>query len=96
MPDGTTSHSTRLPKDGNQVAGYKSDKAHDKNRRAAYVVLCKQDFSSATQYGDGILDFQPKKCPQPKGEAGGKVLTESRHTLREEKRGMTFIIHSIR
>ena len=22
FPDGTTSHSTRLPKDGNQVAGY--------------------------------------------------------------------------
>jgi len=66
MPDETTSHSTRLPaeellaghpKDGNQVAGYKPDKAHDKNRRAAYVVLCKQDFSSATQHGDGILDF---------------------------------------
>jgi hypothetical protein len=37
-----------------------------------------------------------KKCPLPKGEAGGKVLTESRHTLREEKRGMIHTIHDIR
>jgi hypothetical protein len=41
----------------------KPDKAHDKNRRAAYIKVCKQDFSSATQYGDGIFDFQAKKRP---------------------------------
>jgi hypothetical protein len=40
--------------------------------------------------------FLAKKYPQPKGEAGGKVLTELRHTLREEKRGMIYIIHSVR
>jgi hypothetical protein len=40
--------------------------------------------------------FWAKKCPQPKGEAGGKVLTELRHTLREEKRGMTYVTRNIR
>ena len=44
----------------------------------------------------GLAGDRTKKCPQPKGEAGGKVLTELRHTLREEKRGMIRIIHCIR
>ncbi len=35
----------------------KPDKAHEKKRRAAYVMVCKQDFSSATKYGDGSLGF---------------------------------------
>jgi hypothetical protein len=48
------------------------------------------------QCGDTILVLWQKNAPKPKGEAGGKVLTESRHTLREEKRGMIHIIHSIR
>ena len=71
MPDETTSHS-RLPNDGNQVAGYKSDEAHERNRSAAYMVVCKQEFSNATKYGDGILDLRAKKCPRLKGEARGE------------------------
>ena len=47
------------------------------------------------QFGWNV-DFWAKKCPLPKGEAGGKVSTELRHTLREEKRGMTHIIQPIR
>jgi len=34
--------------------------------------------------------------PQPKGEGWGKVLTELRRTLREEKRGMIRIIQRVR
>jgi hypothetical protein len=33
----------------------KPDKARPKNRSAAYVGICKQDFSDATQYGDEVL-----------------------------------------
>jgi len=55
ISDGTTSHSTRPPKNGSQVAGYKSDKAREKNRSAAYVGICKQDFSRATQYDDEMV-----------------------------------------
>jgi len=36
-PDGTSSHSTKLPKGGSQVAGYKQGKARAKNCDAAYV-----------------------------------------------------------
>jgi hypothetical protein len=43
-----------------------------------------------------MVEKSIKKCPQPKGEAGGKVLTELRHTLREEKRGMIYTIRGIR
>jgi hypothetical protein len=32
------SHSTRLPKGGSQVAGYKRDKARRKFKRAAYLI----------------------------------------------------------
>jgi hypothetical protein len=36
-----------------------------------------------------VQNFLSKKMPPTKGrEVGGKVLTELRHTLREEKRGM--------
>ncbi len=45
-------------KNGSQVAGYKSDKAREKNPSAAVVGICKQDFSRATQYDDEILDFE--------------------------------------
>jgi len=33
----------------------KLDKARENNRSAAYANICKQDYLSATQYGDEIL-----------------------------------------
>jgi hypothetical protein len=59
-------------------------------------TICKQEIFPATQHLGWNVDFQAKKCPQPKGEARGKVSTELRHTLREEKRGMTRIIQALR
>jgi hypothetical protein len=38
-----------------KIYSYKPDKARMKNRSAAYVGICKQDFSDATQYGDEVL-----------------------------------------
>jgi hypothetical protein len=58
ISDETTSHSTRPPKNGSQVAGYKPGKARATNRSAAYVLICKQDFSHATLHGDETLDFE--------------------------------------
>jgi len=52
------SHSIRPPNNGSQVAGYKRDKARGKNRSAAYVSICKQDFLSATQYDNDTLSFR--------------------------------------
>jgi len=46
--------------------------------------------------GAGFGYVEQKNAPSQKGKAGGKVLTELRHTLREEKRGMTRIIQRIR
>jgi hypothetical protein len=53
-------------------------------------------FESNTVWRRG-LDFVGKKMPpSQRGRLEGKVLTESRHTLREEKRGMIHTIHGIR
>jgi len=38
-----------------KINSSKPDKARMKNRSAAYVGICKQDFSDATQYGDEVL-----------------------------------------
>jgi hypothetical protein len=54
IADGTTSHSTRPPQNGTQVAGYKPDKACDKNRSAAYGKYVSKIFGAqrrmATQF----------------------------------------------
>jgi hypothetical protein len=49
------------PKAGNPLSS-KLDaeltQARATNRSAAYVTICKQDFSRATRHGDETLDFE--------------------------------------
>jgi hypothetical protein len=58
ISDETPSHSTRPPKNGSQVSGYKPNKARKKIAAPHILSICKQDFLSATQYDDETLGFK--------------------------------------